>query len=170
MKLTYFGAYGRAEPIRMLFDHAGVKYENNMIGFPELASLKETGYLEFGQVPILEWKDGTVMSQSNAILRACGIEFGYYPLGDMEKMWICDSTLDALYDVFGPCAQTVFAPTNEAKAAALKTFVETILPPFLQRMDARLAGKLYFTGKLSIADFAVGSFLSATAYNSQFPH
>ena len=62
MKLTYFPAYARAEPIRMLLNHANVKFTDNRIGFPEVASLKETGYLEFGQVPILEWKDGTVMA------------------------------------------------------------------------------------------------------------
>ena len=61
MKLTYFPAYGRAEPIRMLLNHAKVPFEDKKISFQEFAELKKTKYLEFGQVPALEWADGTVM-------------------------------------------------------------------------------------------------------------
>ena len=64
MKLTYFGAYARAETIRFLLDHAKVKYEDNRIGFGDLPGLKASGTLEFGQVPIFHWKDGTVMCQT----------------------------------------------------------------------------------------------------------
>ena len=37
-------------------------------------------------------------------------------------------------------------------------------------MDKRLAGKQYFTGKLSIADFSFGAYLASTAYNPAYPH
>ena len=48
MKLTYFGAYARAEPIRFVLDHAKVKYEDNRIGFGDMPALKASGILEFG--------------------------------------------------------------------------------------------------------------------------
>ena len=82
MKLTYFPVYGRAEPIRMLLNHAKADFEDNKISFAELAEMKKTSYLEFGQVPVLEW-DGIVMTQSFAILRALGMEYGYYPTDAM---------------------------------------------------------------------------------------
>ena len=169
MKLTYFGIYGRAEPIRILFDHANVKFEDNRIGFPDMAELKKSGYLEFGQVPALEWKDGTVMTQSVSILRALGMEYGYYPT-DPLQMWLCDSTLDALYDVAPKAAQIFFAPSDAGKAEALKEFLEVHLPSLLKIMNTRLNGKVYFTGKMSIADIAFGAFLAQTACNPASPH
>ena len=169
MKLTYFGIYGRGEPIRMLLNHAGAKFTDNRIGMDEWPALKETGIAEFGQLPVFEWKDGTSMTQSVSILRALGIEYGYYPWGDMEKMWICDSSIDACYDVASAVVPIFFGPTDAVKADALKKFLESVWPTFLKKMDARLNGKQYFTGKLSIADFYIGAFLSQLV-NPANPH
>ena len=169
MKLTYFGVYARAEPIRMLLDHAKVKYEDNRIGFPDMADLKKSGKLEFGQVPLFEWKDGTLMAQSGAILRALGMEYGYYPT-DPVQMWLCDSTMDGIYDIFPKAADIFFSPTDGAKAEALKAFLEVHFPSFLKIMNARLNGRVYVTGKMSVADIAFGAFLSQTACNPASPH
>ena len=57
MKLYYFDTYGRAESIRCLLSHAKVEYENVNVG-PIIADLRESGKLEFGQVPMLETADG----------------------------------------------------------------------------------------------------------------
>ena len=170
LKLHYFPLYGRGEPIRMLLDHAGVKFEENKISFADWPALKASGKFEFGQLPCLEWKDGTQMTQTYAILRALGIEYGYYPWGDFEKMWICDSTIDAIYDVFPKFTDIFMASTDAAKAENLKSFLETTLPTMLKIFDTRLKGRVYFTGKLSIADFAFGSFLSQTVGNPSSPH
>jgi glutathione S-transferase len=53
MKLFYFDIYGRAESIRFLLSHAKVEYENVLINGEVLKELKESGKLEFGQVPML---------------------------------------------------------------------------------------------------------------------
>ena len=110
------------------------------------------------------------MTQSYAILRALGIEYGYYPWGDIEKMWICDSTLDAVYDVMPKFSDIFMAPTDAAKAENLKNFLENTFPVLCKQMDTRLKGRVYFTGKLSIADFAFGAFLSQTVGNPNSPH
>lgn len=78
MKLYYFDIYGRAESIRFLLSHAKVEYENVNAG-PIMADLKESGKLEFGQVPMLETADGHRYVQSWAILRYLGRTYGYYP-------------------------------------------------------------------------------------------
>jgi len=74
-----------------------------------------------------------------------------------------------MYDVLPKAANIFFSPTDEAKGAALKEFSEQHFPGFLKIMNTRLAGKVYVTGKLSIADFAFGAFLSQTAFNPNSP-
>ena len=44
------------------------------------------------------------------------------------------------------------------------------MPNFFKVMNTRLNGKLFMTGRLSIADFALGAFLSQTVYNPANPH
>ena len=65
-KLIYFAAYGRAEPTRMLLDHAGVKYENEHVGFADWPAKKAT--MPAGQMPIWIDEEGNVLNQSIAIL------------------------------------------------------------------------------------------------------
>ena len=48
LKFHYFPVYGRGEPIRMLLDHAGVKFEDNKITFADWPALKTSGKFEFG--------------------------------------------------------------------------------------------------------------------------
>jgi len=50
-KLTYFKFYARAEPIRMMLDHAGANWENTEVGFDQWPALKPT--MPNGQVPCL---------------------------------------------------------------------------------------------------------------------
>ena len=58
MKLYYFDGYGRAESIRFLAAHAKLPLENVYVTPDTLPALKESGKLEFGQVPMLETPDG----------------------------------------------------------------------------------------------------------------
>lgn len=41
-KFYYFALYVRGEPIRMLLEHAGVKFEDNYVTFDEWPKLKPT--------------------------------------------------------------------------------------------------------------------------------
>ena len=54
MKLYYFDIYGRAESIRFLAAHAKLQLETVVVNGESMAALKESGKLEFGQVPMLE--------------------------------------------------------------------------------------------------------------------
>lgn len=54
IKVYYFDIYGRAEPIRMLLTHAKQEFEDVRINGEQLAELKTSGKLEFGQVPAAE--------------------------------------------------------------------------------------------------------------------
>ncbi len=52
-----------------------------------------------GQVPLWETADGRIYNQSNSILRALGIQYGYYPLNDFRKGWACDFVCDTFDDL-----------------------------------------------------------------------
>lgn len=57
--LYYFDLFGRGEPIRMALWKAGVKFEDKRVTGQAWADLKASGKLEFGQLPMLEYSDGT---------------------------------------------------------------------------------------------------------------
>ena len=59
VKLYYFPAYGRPEPIRMLMAHVGMEFENMKIPGKDWKPLKEK--VGGGGMPIMEWPDGKMM-------------------------------------------------------------------------------------------------------------
>ena len=61
MKFYYFNLYGRGEPIRMALHKAGVAYEDVRPTGESWMELKNSGKLEFGQMPALELDDGTIL-------------------------------------------------------------------------------------------------------------
>ena len=62
LKLSYFPLMGRAEPIRMLLTHAQVEFEDERVSFATFKTMKDNGELEFGQLPVLRWTDGSLMT------------------------------------------------------------------------------------------------------------
>ena len=61
MKLYYFDAHGRAEPIRCLLHIAGVPFEDIRMDHETFQKHKADGTFEFGQVPAIEY-EGKIMS------------------------------------------------------------------------------------------------------------
>mmetsp|Transcript_12136 Transcript_12136/g.16473 ORF Transcript_12136/g.16473 Transcript_12136/m.16473 type:complete len:170 (+) Transcript_12136:141-650(+) len=132
--------------------------------------MKDNGSLEFGQLPVLLWHDGTHMAQTQAIMRALGMQYGYYPTEAMDR-WQVDSTLDAVADIYEDVAKCFFGGAQAAKDEALETLLNEKLPKFLHVMNERLIGKRFLVGhELSIADFALGSFFLQTVCNDFSPH
>ena len=68
--IHYFGFHVRADPHRMLLTHAKVPFEDKRYTLEEWPSHKAS--MPNGQLPALELKDGTMLGQSNAILRMLG--------------------------------------------------------------------------------------------------
>ncbi len=167
MKLYYFDIYGRAESIRFLAAHAKVPIEtvlvsNDVVPSPNgqpIAALKETGILEFGQVPVLE-VDGKHLAQSWAILRFLGRQHGYYP-SDADAAYQVDSTIDAVEDFLGSYFKFMFEHDAERKKAAKETFLTKFLPNWLNAIEKRItknSSQKYIVGdKMTIADFALGN-------------
>ena len=168
MKVHYFNGYGRGEAIRMALSHAKAPFENVFYGFGEdLAKLKASGNLEFGQVPVLE-VDGKFLSQSIAILRYVGIKYGYYPTDNAEVSWAIDSTVDSLVDVMNAFYKAAFAD-EASKPELFKTYFGTTLPAWLTAINKRLlanSSKHFIVGdKITIADFAIAGFIYSLYLN-----
>uniref|UniRef100_A0A0K0FSJ8 glutathione transferase n=1 Tax=Strongyloides venezuelensis TaxID=75913 RepID=A0A0K0FSJ8_STRVS len=82
-KLTYFGGVrGYGEPARLMFKHAGVAFEDNLIDMNGWPSIKPT--TPFGQVPVLE-VDGTPIAQSFAIYRFLAKKLNLAPGSDVDQ-------------------------------------------------------------------------------------
>ena len=97
MKVHYFPGYGRAEQFRMLLAYAKVDFENVDYTQETLPAAKESGNLEFGQLPVLE-SDGKFYAQSHATLRFLGAKYGYYP-ADPFLAYQADSIIDSIGDL-----------------------------------------------------------------------
>ncbi len=72
LKLYYFDIYARGEPIRLLLTHAKANWEDVRLNKESFEELKNSGKLEFGQIPVLE-DNGKFYSQSLSILRYLGV-------------------------------------------------------------------------------------------------
>jgi len=78
-KLLYFNFPGKGECIRLAFHYGGIPFEDYRFSSrEEFTKMKESGELQFGQVPALV-VDGKTLTQSAAILRFVGKRAGLYP-------------------------------------------------------------------------------------------
>lgn len=163
-KVHYFGGYGRGEALRMCLWLAKQEYEDVAYTFESLKQAKESGILEFGQLPVVEC-DGKFYSQSQAMLRSMGMMFGFYP-EDALQAWKVDSTLDFIGDLLGAFYKAKFNPDAEAGKQLMADFQAKTFPHFLQCIQKRLeqnSSPDHIVGeKHTIADIA----LAAVAYSS----
>ena len=58
---------------------AGIQYEDIRPAFAEWTELKASGKCPFGQLPLLELDDGTVLAQAFPILNYIGLTYGLKP-------------------------------------------------------------------------------------------
>ncbi|XP_020901884.1 probable glutathione S-transferase 5 isoform X2 [Exaiptasia diaphana] len=157
-KLYYFNARGRAEPARLCFAAAGVKYEDVRYTFEEWSKEKAAGLSPMGFLPMLE-VDGKKLNESLAIMRYLAREFGLCPK-DSFMVAQCDMVVDSLFDVFGKLYAFKFEKDEEKKKNLEKEFYEKVVPNFYTKMTALLKnnskGKGFFVGdKLTYADIMV---------------
>ena len=100
-----FKSRGRGQVVRLLFEDAGIAYEDVRYSFDEFSKAKETKISELNPtktVPVIEL-NGKILIQSHAIMRHFGRLLGKYD-GETEdeKYWadaMCDIAIDCM---FGP--------------------------------------------------------------------
>ena len=150
-KLTYFDFDGgRAEPIRIAFHTAGIKFEDNRLSFPEFGEMRQS--TRFNSVPVLEI-DGAAVTQSSALGRYVGKMAGLYPKDDLQALY-CDEVMDALEDLSHYIVQT-FGLQEEELRLAREKLVEGWLSVYLRGLDELLArggGQYFADNGLTMAD------------------
>ena len=150
-KLTYFDFDGgRAEPIRIAFHTAGIKFEDNRLSFPEFGEMRQS--TRFNSVPVLEI-DGAAVTQSSALGRYVGKMAGLYPKDDLQALY-CDEVMDALEDLSHNIVQT-FGLQEEELRLAREKLVEGWLSVYLRGLDELLArggGQYFADNGLTMAD------------------
>ena len=140
MKLHYFNAYARAEPIRMLLWLAKVPYEDvTHYKWPEWETKqKYSGEFELGQLPVLEEVDGVKYYQSIPILRYLGSKYGYYPVNDPKKAYLIDSAIENVQDLQNNIAQVIFNKDVDDKVKKLTEWHALWFPMWALAMNNRL--------------------------------
>lgn len=148
-KLTYFPVAALGEPIRFLFNYAGIPFEDDRFNRDDWPKIKPT--TPFGQVPVLE-VDGKKVAQSVAISRYLAKKCGLVGKDDWEALEI-DSTVDTIHDVRAKLGAYHYETNEEVKAAKEKLAKE-VVPFYLERLDAQVKknGGYFVGGALSWAD------------------
>ncbi|CAB97240.2 glutathione transferase [Caenorhabditis elegans] len=126
-KLTYFNSRWFAEPARILFQLAGVPFEDFRFtrGNGTWEKLKDK--TPFGQVPVLT-VDGFDIPQSSAIIRYLANKFGYAGKTPEEQAW-ADAICDQVKDFIDSFKQIVIAKRDGKTAEEIeKIHTEIFLP------------------------------------------
>jgi glutathione S-transferase len=158
-KLTYFNLRARGEFSRILFEVAGVPYEDVRVEFSHWPGdfKKDT---PFGQLPVLEI-DGVKLCQSNTIARYLANKYGLAGKTELEKAR-GDMIVDCVEDVTNQIAK-LFVEKDEAKKNELKEKLSNeLLPGYYAKFEALLKenknGDGYFVGdSLTWADIGVAN-------------
>merc|ERR1711978_711465 len=133
IRLTYFPARGRAEISRLIFAHAGVKFDDIRLTGEDFAKVKPI--LPYGSMPILEYK-GEVICESMAIAAFLADICNLAGTNAVEKAKANEIVL-AMNGLFETIAKILFSPEGE-KAGMKKKLLEETLPQKFGQLEGRL--------------------------------
>lgn len=163
LKLTYFDFHGgRAEPARLAMHLGGIPFEDHRFSFSEFAEIRKA--TPFGQVPTLH-VDGTVVTQSDAIIRYVGKLAGLYPV-DAYQALLCDEVMCVVEDATVRLVPSFRMTGDEQKEARL-ALVNGSMPMYLGWLQSQLmahGGEFFADNRLTVADLKV--FVDVRGLNS----
>ena len=162
-KLVYFGAYGRAESIRILLSQAKVEFEDERIPFEDWPARKSE--FPVGQVPV--WvENGVQYNQSCAILRMLGKRHGFYA-SEPEKMWAIDCALDTVSENASKINRWL---KFDAEGHKVFTTVAQNIADFIHKSLHSHEGHFLAGPEMTIADFMAASYIFRIVYNINYPN
>ncbi|KAF4657140.1 glutathione Stransferase [Perkinsus olseni] len=155
LKVHYFDALNRGEPIRLALAISGIKFEDVRIKPDDWPVKKAANVYPMNQLPVLEFEDGTMATQSTAILRYVGSlkpSIGLYPADILQRLRV-DEMLGIVTDIHAKIGATVLMTDEAQKAAARKDLAEKTLPFYFTRIEKIMGGHKFSAGdSLTIAD------------------
>jgi len=163
-KLYYFDVRSRCEPIRLLLEYGGIKYEDYRIGMDDWPAMKPK--MPMAQMPVLEClKTHKQLSQTLAISKFVAEKAGLAGKDPWESaqclMFAC-GVIDQWNSLGKVYMQKMAGDTTKEKANWLEFKKET-LTPFLEQYTKFLeqSGTGWLVGKsCTWADIATGEYLS----------
>jgi len=160
--LHYYGARGRAQQIRWALAEAGIDWNDAICAFPPPAETKamwtKLGGNTTTNVPMLEM-DGSVYTQSQAVLKAVARQGGLYPT-DPKQAYQVDNILCAVDDLRSAGYKVVF---NAAEAA---NFRDVTLPLHASNFERLLGDSDFFVGdQCTVADLGAYDAFTGFAFN-----
>lgn len=136
-RLTYWDARGMGDPIRFLLEFCLIPYEEAYVTTAhELATLKASGRLAFGQVPLLEM-DGLRLVQTQAIHRYIAGRKGLRGNSPAEE-WAADAVAAAVADARMPL---ITIPCQDDPAAARAKWAADALPKLCGQLEGLMQGR-----------------------------
>jgi glutathione S-transferase len=160
IKIYYFDVYNRAEPHRMLLNHAGVSFEDVRIDMKDWMKLKPT--MPDGVTPAIRFKHNgkeKLIGQSVSMLRFLGRVYGYYPADPLQAYKV-DCFVATYADVIGKFYSGAMEKDPDVKAQKINDLFETYLPKVMKAAEEQLKSnggkKFMFGDRLNIADFWYG--------------
>eukprot|EP00826_Nyctotherus_ovalis_P014309 TRINITY_DN1397_c0_g1_i3.p1 TRINITY_DN1397_c0_g1~~TRINITY_DN1397_c0_g1_i3.p1 ORF type:complete len:400 (+),score=162.04 TRINITY_DN1397_c0_g1_i3:231-1430(+) len=158
MKLYYFDVPGKAESIRLLLTHAGIKFEDIRFTMETWPAHKDK--FELKQTPVLE-DNGKMYCQSEAILEYLGRKYRYLPKNPEKHYKIMKilGTLDDLYRMVYPLISPYSPLDEKAKEERRTKLLKEMAPVHLKSIEKLLCEnkcKDFVVGRrYTIADFAL---------------
>jgi len=170
IRLHYFNGRGLGELPRLCLSFAGLEFED--VRFEDApAELRATGKLTFGQGPLLEVGDFTLV-QSHAIARYLARKYDFYGSTPEHQAQV-DAVLDGFADLRSKYISQVDNVKGEAQEAAKAEFIAKTLPHWYGLFSGILQrnGTGFFVGsQISLADIqAFNLFWSWENRPSMFP-
>lgn len=163
-KLTYFDDRCRGEPVRMIFFMRGVEFEDIRVnGARDWTAIKHTFPLK--QLPVLQVNEDVIITQTRAIIRYLGREYGFYGQTNLEGaqidcvMDVCEDVIVKAGDIYHYQGPGQFDPDRfrVEKKDVIQNYNEVIVPGVLTKLqtlfEMNKSKDGYFVGdQLSIAD------------------
>ncbi len=154
MRLLYFDFAGRGAAIRDALRLGNVPFEDVRISYPDFCARRAAGELPWDTLPVVELPDGTVLGQSNAILRWAGALAGLTPPNPGDALRV-DDLLDNIEDYGARVSMSIRVVDDELRAQLRAELAQRWLPEWFALLERRLAaaGHGWLVGAaLSIAD------------------
>lgn len=161
IKLVYFDLRSRGEPIRLVLEAAGKKYEEVRVSFDEWPSVKPD--TPFCQLPYIEY-NGKRYGQSVALATFFARELGLYGKTNLDGLRI-DEVVGLAVDFINSIYTARFESDEERKAELYEKLYSEEVPKYLgffQRLLRENASTGFFVGStISLADLFVYNVLDS---------